>query len=256
MKISESVLFILGQCRVEGNTLYLPNTQLDRSDYVAVNKVLEALGGKWNRKAKGHVFDYDPEEALEAAIISGEVTDTKKVFQFFETPSELAERLCDMAEINADSIVLEPSCGKGRIADAVWRRKPKYLLGVELNPDMKRYLAEKPYGTLVGQDFLMYDPADHCIAHSECEDFNRIVMNPPFAQHQDAIHVRRAYELLAPGGVLVAITGVSFKFRADRIYENFRGFLEQTGAEVFDLPAGTFKDSGTMVPACIIKIKK
>ena len=34
--------------------------QLDRNDYVKVNKALEALGGKWNRKAKAHLFDEDP----------------------------------------------------------------------------------------------------------------------------------------------------------------------------------------------------
>ena len=52
MKISNTVLDILGNCEVQDNVLYLPNVQLDRADYTAVNKVLEALGGKWNRKAK------------------------------------------------------------------------------------------------------------------------------------------------------------------------------------------------------------
>ena len=46
MKINDTVLDILGKCRIEGNTLFLPDEQLERSDYVAVNKVLETLGGK------------------------------------------------------------------------------------------------------------------------------------------------------------------------------------------------------------------
>lgn len=42
-KIPEEVLDILAECRVEGDTLYLPNVQLDRKLYVAVNKVLENI---------------------------------------------------------------------------------------------------------------------------------------------------------------------------------------------------------------------
>ena len=62
MEIKENIRDILAECRAEGNVVYLPQRQLERADYEAVNKVLSALGGKWNRKAKGHVFDYEPEE--------------------------------------------------------------------------------------------------------------------------------------------------------------------------------------------------
>ncbi len=247
MKISNNILTILGQCRVEDSVLYLPDVQLARQDYVSVNKVLEILGGKWNRKVKGHVFDYDPEDALEAVIVTGEVTDQKKEFQFFETPPDLAERLCDMAELTADSVVLEPSCGKGSIADAVWKRKPKRLLGIELNTGMNRYLTEKEYETQVGQGFLAFET-------EEC--FDRIVMNPPFSKHQDTIHVQKAFDLLEPGGILVAIIGICFRFRTDRVYTQFRNFLEKHNTEVTELPEGTFKESGTMVRSCIIKIRK
>ena len=78
MKISNTVLDILGNCEVQDNVLYLPNVQLDRADYTAVNKVLEALGGKWNRKEKGHVFDHCPADDIEAVILTGEFTDKKK----------------------------------------------------------------------------------------------------------------------------------------------------------------------------------
>ena len=49
MKINNTVLDVLGNCRVEENVLFLP-ANLDRKVYTDVNKVLEALGGKWNRK--------------------------------------------------------------------------------------------------------------------------------------------------------------------------------------------------------------
>ena len=66
-KIPENVLNVLGECRADGNLLYLPSVQLDRKTYTEVNKVLENMGGKWNRKTKAHVFaeDDDVAEMLE-----------------------------------------------------------------------------------------------------------------------------------------------------------------------------------------------
>ena len=91
MKISNEVLTILGECRTEGNVLFLPDRQLDRPTYQAVNKVLTNIGGKWNRKAKGHVFaDGDPAELLDNLILTGETVDLKKQYQFFPTPRNIA----------------------------------------------------------------------------------------------------------------------------------------------------------------------
>lgn len=249
MKIEDSVMAVLGRCSTEGNVLHLPAEQLDRKLYVSVNKVLEAMGGKWNRKAGGHVFaDTDPEEALFSAISTGEVTDAKKEFQFFETPAELAERLCDMAELDGNSIVLEPSCGSGRIADAAWARHPAKVSGVEINTELARCLQEKPYDVQFW-DFLELDIP-------EAYRPNRIVMNPPFSNHQDARHVLRAYDVLLPGGILVSVVSPAFKFRTDKEYTAFREFISSHNAEVIDLPENTFKSSGTSVRTCIIKISK
>lgn len=246
MKISDTVLNILGQCRTEGNTLYLPDVQLDRITYQSVNKVLEMLGGKWNRKAKGHVFDYDPEEAIETVILTGDVEDTKKTFQFFPTPKEVGNYLCDLANITSESSILEPSCGNGSLADVIAERNPANLHGVELNMDMKRYLDEKPYPVCFC-DFLSFVPP---VA------YDRIVMNPPFTKHQDIRHVMKAYEILAVGGILVSVMSVSPFFRTDAISVEFRKFLEEHNAEIIELPEGAFKESGTMVRTCIVKIVK
>lgn len=166
MKISNTVLDILGNSKVQDNILYLPDVQLDRADYVAVNKVLEALGGKWNRKAKGHVFDHCPADDIETVILTGEITSKKKEYQFFPTPADIAEQLCDLAEIDSNTAVMEPSCGQGNIADAAWNRGPAKLLGIELNTDMEKHLAQKPYETRVGVDFLQYSDGVFVPRHS------------------------------------------------------------------------------------------
>jgi hypothetical protein len=58
MKIKEDVLHVLREPTVDedSNTLFLPPSQLERKLYSDVNKCLESIGGKWNRKAKGHVL--------------------------------------------------------------------------------------------------------------------------------------------------------------------------------------------------------
>lgn len=79
MKIPDEILAILSKCEVEGNILFLPQEQLDRKTYLAVNKCLSNIGGKWNRKAKGHVFDHDPSDDLDSMLLTGETVDMKKV---------------------------------------------------------------------------------------------------------------------------------------------------------------------------------
>ena len=144
MKISDEILTILSKCEVEGNVLFLPQEQMDRKTYLAVNKCLTNIGGKWNRKTKGHVFDHDPSDDLDSMLLTGETMDMKKVYQFFSTPEDLARQMCDMAELDANCVVLEPSCGRGDLADVIYAVGVADLLGLELNPDMQRYLSDKP----------------------------------------------------------------------------------------------------------------
>lgn len=186
-KIADNILDILGECRTESNTLYLPEGQLDRATYQAVNKVLESIGGKWNRKAKGHIFtDGDPAELLDNVILAGEITDLKKQYQFFPTPRPIAERMCELAELDDTCTVLEPSCGKGDLADVIFDAGVKQVCGLELNPDMEQYLSKKPYTVLTGVDFLQY-------VKDTTKEWSRIVMNPPFSRQQDIDHILTSY---------------------------------------------------------------
>src|SRR5204862_5173800 len=50
------ILAVLQAAYFEGDKIVLP-TQLERKTYLDTNKVLERIGGKWNRKQKGHVFE-------------------------------------------------------------------------------------------------------------------------------------------------------------------------------------------------------
>lgn len=251
-KIPENVLRILGGCRIEGDTVFLPDGQLDRSTYQAVDKVLGNIGGKWNRKAKGHVFaDGDPAELLNDVLLTGETVDVKKQYQFFPTPRPVAEQMCQMAELDDTCTVLEPSCGKGDLADVIFEAGVQSLYCMELNPDMSRYLKDKPYTAMIGVDFLEF-VKDQGIEH----EWNRIVMNPPFTRQQDIDHILAAYSVLAPGGILVSVVSEGPFFWSNKKATDFREFLDSHSAEMVRLDDGAFKESGTMVRSRLIKLKK
>lgn len=252
MKVKNEIIQIIANGIIDGNTFFLPQEQLDRATYEAVNKCLSNLGGKWNRKAKGHVFDYDPDEAVSSLILTGETENTKKLYQYFPTPRHLAEQLCDMAELTVFSHTLEPECGGGDLADVIYERGSK-VFGVELNKDMDKYLNGKPYPTVTGVDFLKF--ANEVKEGKIRNDCDRVVMNPPFAKQQDIDHVYAAWSILKKG-ILVSIMSPSPFFRTDRKSTEFREFLKEVNAEIIDVPEGEFKESGTMIRTKIIKIKK
>ena len=99
MKITDETREILERCSIDGNKLYLPPEQLDRELYMQVNKALEAMGGKWNRTGKCHIFDesVDVEDIFNQVIETGEAIAIFKEIQFFETPDEVIDTMLDHA---------------------------------------------------------------------------------------------------------------------------------------------------------------
>lgn len=247
-QIDDGVLNILSSCRVEEDIIYLPPIQLDRTVYKQVNEVLEGIGGKWNRKYRGHMFqDGNAEELLESVLLSGSMINLKKDFQFFPTPRPLAQIMCSLAQITTETSTLEPEVGRGDLADVIWEQKPLSLLGIELNRNMESCLKEKPYKTIVGQDFLKMklEPL-----------YDRVVMNPPFSHLQDIDHICHAFRLLKPGGRLVSIISESAFFRSEKKAADFREFVGQHRSTNTVLESGTFKESGTMVRSRILVMDK
>lgn len=242
MKINQEILEIIEQGRTEGNLYFLPDYQLDRKTYQSVNKVLECLGGKWNRKLKAHLFESDISDAIDNVLLTGEAVDKKKEFQFFETPPEVVDQLIALAEIQPYHSCLEPSAGRGSIAHALCKHSVNVTC-VELDPENAKHLVV--INTHIG-NFLEYDTAGK---------WDRIVMNPPFTQQQDIQHVEKALPLLAPGGILVSVMSAGVKFRTNKRATQFKEKLSTFKAyEFIDLPEGAFKVSGTNVNTVILKV--
>ena len=87
--------------------------------------------------------------------------------------------------------------------------------------------------------------------------FNAIIANPPFSKNQDIDHVMAMYECLAPvGSRLVSVTSTHWERCLGKKEAAFRRFLEDVGAEIYDIEAGTFAESGTQVGGKIVVIDK
>jgi predicted RNA methylase len=251
IKIDDRVLDILGRFRCSGNVAHRHEETLDRKDYEALNRILEALGGKWTRASKalpggGHVFPEgtDAAELVEAAILTGSVADPK-VGDAFWTPAPLARRMAEQLGEVDGKLVLEPSAGLGAIATAA-RMAGGRVTCVERDASRSARLRELGFAVHTG-DFLEVDP-------SWVGVHDVVLMNPPFSREQDARHVAHALRFARPGGRLVAVTGPGWRFRTTRRAEAFRRLMDAAGAEVEELPAGTFKESGTMVRSLLVRI--
>jgi hypothetical protein len=140
---------------------------------------------------------------------------------FFPTPAKLVKIMLDLADIRPGMRVLEPSAGKGDIAEEIRARHPGGFLDVlEVNYSLVEILGAKGFN-VHRYDFLEW-PAPHLDGR---RGYDRIVMNPPFENLQDVAHVTRAYDLLAPGGRVVAIMSCSPFVNSKRRGEEFRQWL-------------------------------
>ncbi len=243
---------ILNQCTVQGKNVKLPNIQLDRNAYLDVKKSLELIGGKWKGgKIKAFVFEKDPTELLDK-LCQGEQINLKKEFQFFATPKPIADRLVELADIHSPGhLILEPSAGQGAIVESIHEQHPNEPVYCYELMDLNRTCLEKiPYVDIIGEDFLNPDGSHP----AQKWKYDRIIANPPFSKNQDIEHVYEMYRCLNVFGRLVSIMSNHWRFTSGKKEADFQKFIQDTEAEVYEIEAGAFKESGTNISACIVVI--
>lgn len=170
-------------------------------------------------------------------------TDVAKDLQFYWTPPAVIDAALDMAEISApgqwgygrtppEYRVLEPSCGDGRILDALRERRCK-ALGIEFDA-ARASLARQKGHAVVTSNFLEQRPV---------AEFDKVVMNPPFYGRHYVKHVRHALKFLKPGGVLVSILPATAHYDHGELKGEWR-----------DLPVASFAEAGTNVPTGLLRM--
>lgn len=117
---------------------------------------------------------------------------------FYPTPPKVAEKMLAKAGKLSGRSILEPSAGKGDLADAAVGKLECYyhtrcrelVHCIEIEPELQAAIRGKGY-PLVGTDFLTFWPD---------EKYDLILMNPPFA-NGDA-HLLHAWEILDHGDIV------------------------------------------------------
>lgn len=195
--------------------------------------------------ARAHLQELRDQHQDQAAALT-EAAEVRELcaghaFDLFVTPAALARRMVEAAELGPGLSICEPSAGTGRIAEAI-REAGHEVECVEFNQTLAARLSARGF-LCTCADFLTWRPAGPAL-------FDRFIMNPPFSKAQDVAHVRHAWDLLAPGGIIVAIMSGGGKTQA------FIDSLEDIDITAESLPADTFKASGTTVNTKLVIIRK
>lgn len=119
---------------------------------------------------------------------------------FYPTPSglivEMYYKLKDRGDIG---FVLEPSAGKGDIAEYLVREGRKKVFCIEKDPDLSALLMGKNY-KVIDSDFLTYSGYD---------SFDAIIMNPPFSS--GASHLLKAISVMYSGQIVCLLNAETLK---------------------------------------------
>jgi len=232
----------------------LPDVQLDRSVYNEVKKHFDAINGKWDKYAKGFVFPDHVNVQLAFAKLQAGKGETpqnvKKLYQFYGTPSNIADEMAYYLKPEANHRILEPSAGQGALIQAIHDWEPNVVVDCfELMPSNREVLKQLPNVNILGNDFMAAD---------NLGEYDIIIANPPFAKNQDIDHFRKMYAHLAPHGALCAIMSKHWTFAHEKKCVEFRDWFynEIGGCDLREIEAGEFKESGTNISCMMVGVVK
>lgn len=154
-----------------------------------------------------------------------------KSMDYFPTPPNIVDMLIEKADLKCGQMILEPSAGKGNIAEAIQQKVGNCAtLHVVEYSDYNRLTLEAKNYTVVGSDFLNFGVKERnergLPIYEDGVLYDRIVMNPPFQDGMDFMHITHAYKMLADDGVLVAIVPSSSYVGLGRDATEKNAFIE------------------------------
>lgn len=181
--------------------------------------------------------DVEPDKTHMKPDLKGQ--SVSKDLQYYPTPKAVCDALMNRISITRNGRILEPSCGCGRLLDALSSAYPQAeLRGVEYHMGRARQARDKGHN-VVCANFLSLKPAWG-------DKYDAVVMNPPFYGLHYAKHIRHAMKFIQDDGVIYSI------LPATAYYDH----KEIEIAQWWDLPVASFSESGTRVPTGIAKIYK
>src|ERR1043165_5014976 len=252
---------------IDGHTVTITDT-LPGAAWTQVKKLLELAGGAYDMGKSSCTFPGPAAAVVEGMLAAGQVVADRHTAGYVPTPAALAARLVsaefgNAAELPDGALVLEPSAGDGQIVRALIAANPGVRV-TALEPDEIRFGQLFDSTRLAGLSRVTFE--DY-VAKSSGDWFDLIVMNPPFhiAGLRDvwAEHVILAFELLKPGGRVVAVVPAESYVRSEQHHQPGRtwaknrhdGILRQIVADsgrFTALPAADFPGIGIGVGVLVI----
>ena len=128
--------------------------------------------------------------------------------QFYPTPPHLLEKMIGMVDWSKVQFALEPSAGKGDLAQGIRNRMKQekklcQLDCVEIDPDLRAVLRERGFH-VAANDFLTWDAQTR---------YDLIAMTPPFKDGDK--HLLHALDLMKHGGQIVCLLNASTVLRPE-----------------------------------------
>lgn len=257
IEITETCKYILSKSNLgHSNILYIP--KISDTEYDKIKYVIEFIGGHWSERCKGFIMDDTSDNVINKIkrvltldkinISSQDVFKIKN--QFYPTPSWLAKDMVERANISySDKFnILEPSAGKGAILQYIVQYTASKYTAVELSKQNVEYLRKLGY-KVNNTSFENY-------ALNTNKKFDRVIMNPPFANEMDLRHTALAFNLLKEGGKLVGLVAENSLYYARPITTMFNGQLSNLDAKLTNIQHGAFIESGTSVDITMIEVVK
>lgn len=175
-----------------------------------------------------------PDDSSESPKEKQTGTEVAKDLQFYKTPSDVVERVLAQVHLKAGVSVLEPSCGDGAFMDAI-RATGADVFGIEYHAGRAQTARSKGHKVFT-YNFLDVDPV---------EEYDYVIMNPPFYGRHYIKHVEHAYKFLKPGGRLVTILPATAHYEHNVLKGRW-----------IDLPIASFRESGTNIGTGIMILVK
>lgn len=166
---------------------------------------------------------------------------------FFPTPFNL---VLDMLEpyreiLDKGAMVLEPSAGKGDIADRIKKQYYKSeVLCIEKDDKLRSILHDEGY-KVIGEDFLEYQGG-----HA----FDLIIMNPPFSA--GARHLLHAWEILPGGHIVCLLNEETIKNPYTQERRQLARLIEDHGSVEYKNQAFLAGERRTGVGVALVRLKK
>lgn len=170
-------------------------------------------------------------------------TAVSKDLQYYPTPKNVVSIIMKDITIKKGDRILEPSCGCGRILDAV-AAEGAHGFGVEVDPARANIARSKGHSVHT-ENFLEMVPEPV---------FDRVIMNPPFYGTHYAKHVKHAMKFLKPGGILTTILPITARYDHKELDDLIANHSRKWSEPWRDLPVGSFKESGTNINTTILTL--